>query len=117
VFEFEQILTGFRLSDGKIYNDDIQVNGKDVDLNIRGWTSLAYVPSKEGNPLEYSVAGDLIERSLGRDAKKVFSALGGAEDTIPIAIGGTVQKPRVVIKMPKAQDLIRGLFNIPKKKQ
>jgi hypothetical protein len=59
----------------------------------------------------------LIERSLGRDAKKIFSALGGAEDTIPIAIGGTVQKPRVVIKMPKAQDLIRGLFNIPKKKQ
>jgi hypothetical protein len=117
VFQFEQILTGFRLSDGKIYNDDIQVNGKDVDLNIKGWTSLAYVPSQKGNPLEYSVAGDLIERSLGRDAKKIFSALGGAEGSIPIAIGGTVQKPRVVIKMPKAQDLIRGLFNIPKKKQ
>jgi len=115
VFQFEQILTGFRLSEGRIYNDDIQVNGKGVDLNIRGWTSLRYDPSKKGNPLEYSVAGDVIQRSLGRDAKKIFSALGAEEGTIPVVIGGTVQKPRVVIKMPKAQDLIRGIFKTPRK--
>ena len=117
MLRFEQILTGFRLSEGRIYNDDIQVNGKGVDLNIRGWTSLRYVPAKKGNPLEYSVAGDLIERFLGRDAKKIFSALGAEGGTIPVVIGGTVQKPRVVIKMPKAKDLIRGIFKAPKKKQ
>ena len=109
-FQFEQILTAFRLSDGKIFNDNIQLNGKDLDLNLKGWTSLAYVPSQKGNPLEYSVTGDFIDKSLGRDAKKVLSILGGGEGTIPIVIAGTVQNPRVTIKKPKAEDLFRGLF-------
>ena len=114
-FQFEEILTNFRLSDGKIFNDNIQLNGKDLDLNLKGWTSLVYVPSKKGNPLEYSVTGDFLDKSLGRDAKKVLSALGGGEGTIPIVIAGTVQKPRVTIKKPKAEDLFRGLFKSPKK--
>jgi hypothetical protein len=109
-FQFEQILTAFRLSDGKIFNDNIQLNGKDLDLNLKGWTSLVYVPSKQGNPLEYSVTGDFLDRSLGRDAKKVLSALGGEEGAIPIVIAGTVQAPRVTIKKPKVEDLFRGLF-------
>ena len=109
-FQFEQILTAFRLSDGKIFNDNIQLNGKDLDLNLKGWTSLAYVPSQKGNPLEYSVTGDFIDKSLGRDAKKVLSVLGGGEGTIPIVIAGTVQNPRVTIKKPKAEDLFRGLL-------
>jgi hypothetical protein len=113
--QFEEILTAFRLSDAKIYNDNIQLNGKDLDLNLKGWTSLAYIPSQKGNPLEYSVAGDLIERSLGRDAKKVFSVLGGGEGTIPIVIAGTVQNPRVTIKKPKVEDVFRGLFKSRKK--
>jgi hypothetical protein len=108
--EFEQILTGFRLSDGKIYNDNIQVNGDTLDLNLKGWTSLAYVPSKQGNPLEYQVTGDLIDRSLGRDAKKVLSVLGGEDATIPVVISGTVQKPRVTIKKPKVEDVFKGLL-------
>ena len=107
---FEEILTAFRLSDGKIFNDNIQLNGKDLDLNLKGWTSLVYVPSQKGNPLEYSVTGDFIDKSLGRDAKKVLSVLGGGEGAIPIVIAGTVQSPRVTIKKPKAEDLFRGLF-------
>jgi hypothetical protein len=114
-FQFEQVLTAFRLADGKIFNDNIQLNGKDLDLNLKGWTSLAYIPSKQGNPLEYSVTGDFIDRSLGRDAKKVLSVLGGEEGAIPIAIAGTVQSPRVTIKKPKAEDLFRGLFKSPQK--
>jgi hypothetical protein len=115
--QFEEILTAFRLSDAKIYNDNIQLNSKDLDLNLTGWTSLAFVPSKKGNPLEYSVSGDLIERSLGRDAKKVFSVLSGGEGTIPIVIAGTVQKPRVTIKKPKVEDVFRGLFKSRKKEE
>lgn len=108
--EFEQILTGFRLSDGKIYNDDIQVNGDVLDLNLKGWTSLAYLPSQQGNPLEYAVTGDWIDKSLGRDAKKVLSVLGGGDTTIPIVISGTVQKPHVTIKKPKVEDVFKGLL-------
>jgi hypothetical protein len=109
-YRFEKILTAFRLSDGKIFNDNIQLNGKDLDLNLKGWTSLAYVPSQKGNPLEYRVTGDFIDKSLGRDAKKVLSVLGGGEGAIPIVIAGTVQKPRVTIKKPKVEDLFRGIF-------
>ena len=113
--QFDQILTSFRLAGGKIYNDNIQLNGKDLDLNLYGWTSLAYDVSQKGNPLEYRVTGDFIQRSLGRDAEKVLSVLGGGETAIPVVIAGTVQQPRVTIKMPKAGDLIRGIFGPSKK--
>jgi hypothetical protein len=113
--QFDQILTNFRLAEGKIYNDNIQLNGKDLDLNLNGWTSLAYVPSQKGNPLEYSVTGDFIQRSLGGDAEKVLSILGGGETKIPVVIAGTAQNPRVTIKMPKAGDLLKGIFGPSKK--
>ena len=113
--QFDQILTNFRLAEGKVYNDNIQLNGKDLDLNLNGWTSLAYVPSQKGNPLEYSVTGDFIQRSLGGDAGKALSILGGGETKIPVVIAGTVQNPRVTIKMPKAGDLLKGLFGPSKK--
>jgi hypothetical protein len=113
--QFDQILTNFRLAEGKVYNDNIQLNGKDLDLNLNGWTSLAYVPSQKGNPLEYSVTGDFIQRSLGGEAEKVLSILGGGEAKIPVVIAGTLQKPRVTIKMPKAGDLLKGIFGPSKK--
>jgi hypothetical protein len=113
--QFDQILTNFRFAEEKVYNDNIQLNGKDLDLNLNGWTSLAYVPSQKGNPLEYSVTGDFIQRSLGRDAEKVLSVLGGGEAKIPVVIAGTVQNPRVTLKMPKAGDLLKGIFGPSKK--
>jgi hypothetical protein len=47
---------------------------------------------------------------MGSDGEKVLTILGGGEGVIPVGIGGTVQKPRVSIKMPKAGDLLKGLF-------
>jgi len=108
--QFEEILTVFRLGDEKIYNDNIQVNGKDLEFGLEGWTSLVYNPSQKGNPMEYSVTGDALKKSLGKDAQKVLSILGGGETAIPVGIGGTVQKPRVSIKMPKPKDLLQGIF-------
>jgi hypothetical protein len=108
--EFEEILTGFRLGEGKLFNDNIQVNGKDLKIGLRGWTALAYDPSKKGNPMDYTVTGDFLKESIGRDGEKVLAILGGGEPTIPVGIGGTVQKPKVSIKMPKAGDLLKGLF-------
>jgi hypothetical protein len=111
--EFEEILTNFRLGEGKLYNDSIQVNSKDLQLSLRGWTALAYDPSKEGNPIDYTVSGDFLKGSIGKDGEKVLAILGGGEPTIPVGIGGTVQKPKVSIKMPKAGDLFRGLLAPP----
>lgn len=109
---FKHISTGFRLADGKIYNDDIKVGGKELDFNIKGWTSLAYVNSQKGNPMEYSFSGDFSKLSLGKGAEKVLSFLGEEKQTIPIVIAGTVQQPKVSIKMPKAGDLLRGILQI-----
>ncbi len=115
--KFKQISTAFRLKDEKLYNDNVQVNGEDLNFNIKGWTSLVYIPSQKGNPMEYSVTGDFLEESLGRDAKKVLSIIGGGEPVIPVVIAGTVQKPKIAIKIPKAGDLIRGIFGSDKKKR
>ena len=115
--KFKQISTAFRLKDEKIYNDNIQVNGEDLNFQIKGWTSLTYIASQNGNPMEYSVTGDFLEESLGRDAKKVLSIIGGGEPVIPVVIAGTVQKPKIAIKMPKVGDLIRGIFGSDKKKR
>jgi len=114
---FEQISTGFRLEDGKIYNDNIKVDGEELDFSIKGWTSLAYVPSQKGNPMEYSLSGDFSKLSLGKDAEKVLSFFGEDKQTIPIAIAGTVQKPKVSIKMPKAKDFFKGILSPPEKKK
>lgn len=114
--QFKEILTAFRLKDEKIYNDNIQVNGDDLNFQIKGWTSLTTIASQNGNPMEYSVTGDFLDESLGRDAKKVLSILGGGEPVIPVVIAGTVQNPKIAIKMPKAGDLLQGIFGSDKKK-
>jgi len=111
--EFEEILTDFRLGEGKIFNDNIRVNAKDLKFGLRGWTALAYDPSKRGNPMDYTVTGDFLKKSIGKDGEKVLAILGGGEPTMPVGIGGTVQKPKVSIKMPKAGDLFKGLFTPP----
>jgi len=108
--QFEELLTNFRLADEKIYNDNIQVNGESLKFGLQGWTSLVYDPSQKGNPMEYTVTGDAFEKSLGKDAQKILSILGGGETIVPVGIGGTVQKPRVSIKMPKPKDLLQGIF-------
>ena len=115
--KFKQISTSFRLKDEKIYNDNVQVNAEDLNFQIKGWTSLTYIASQNGNPIEYSITGDFLNESLGRDAKKVLSIIGGGEPLIPVVITGTVQQPKIAIKMPKAGDLIQGIFGSDKKKR
>jgi len=108
-FAFEEVVTGFRMGDAKLYNDKITVNGEDLNFNLQGWTSLVFVPGKNGNPMEYTVSGDFIKK-LGEDAQKALSTLGGGEPSIPIAIGGTVQNPKVTVKMPKIRNLLQNLL-------
>ena len=109
--QFDQILSPFLLGQGKIYDNNIQVTGKDIQLELNGWTSLVYDPEKKGNPIKYRVAGDSFEQSLGRDAQKILPFLNGEDAAIRVVITGTVQKPKVSIKAPKAKDFFKGFFS------
>ncbi len=115
-FAFKEIMTSFRLADGKVYNDKILVDGEDLDFQLQGWTSLSYVAEKDGNPMDYTVSGDFI-KGLGGDAQKILSALGGGEQAIPIGIAGTVQNPRVSVKLPKTRDLFQQLLKPSEEKK
>ncbi|HNR13341.1 MAG TPA: AsmA-like C-terminal region-containing protein [Thermodesulfobacteriota bacterium] len=107
-FSFDEITSTFHMGEGMLYNDKTQVKGEDLDFSLQGWTSLVYVPAKEGNPMEHTVSGDFVSR-LGEDAQKTLSALGGGTEAIPIVIAGTVQDPKVTVKMPKVRDILKGL--------
>jgi hypothetical protein len=108
---FDQILTLFHLGDEKIYNDPIQLNSKDLTLELKGWTSLVYDPEKKGNPIKYTVTGASLKNFLGKDAQKILPFLSGENATIPIYIKGTVQKPKVSVKFPKAKEIFKDFFN------
>ena len=108
---FDQILTVFHLGDEKIYNDTVQLNSKDLTLELKGWTSLVYDPEKRGNPIKYTVTGASLKNLLGKDAQKFLPFFSGENAPIPIYIKGTVQKPKVSVKFPKAKDFFKDFFN------
>jgi len=112
-FQFEQIKTGFILKEGKIFNDNILLNGKDLDFSLQGWTSLVYDPAQKGNPMEYTITGELPEKYIGKDAEEVLSIFGGGKPIVPFVITGTIQKPKVSIKKPGIKDLIQGILESP----
>jgi len=113
--QFDRILCPFRLGEGKIYDNTIQVTGPDVELAFQGWTSLTYDPEKKGNPIKYTVTGASFKQSPGKDAKKSLPFLGNNAPAIPIVIKGTVQKPKVSVKFSKAKKFFKKFFNPPKK--
>ena len=92
-FQFEQILTAFRLSDGKIFNDNIQLNGKDLDLNLKGWTSLVYVPSKKGNPLDTVSRVILSINLLAGMLKRFYLFLVVEKEPYPLLLRGLCRIP------------------------
>ena len=108
--QFDQIVSPFSLGEGKIYDNTIQVTGEDIQLKLQGWTSLVYDPEKKGNPIEYRVTGDSLRQSLGKDAQKILPFLSGEDATIPVVITGTVQKPKVSVKFPKAKKIFKDFF-------
>ena len=108
--QFNQILSPFRLGEEKIYDNTIQVTGKDIQLELKGWTSLVYDPEKKGNPIEYQVTGDSLKKFLGKDAQKILLFLSGEDAFIPVHITGTVQKPKVSIKSPEVKKIFKGFF-------
>jgi autotransporter translocation and assembly factor TamB len=96
-YEFEKVTTRFVIEDSKIINDDISVNGKEFDIGLSGWTSF------DGR-IEYSADAEALGKHLGRDGRKILGALSGGS-TLPIAITGTIDKPKLSFKWPKSQDI------------
>ena len=94
-YKFDNITTKFRISDSKIFNDDISINGKDFNLGLSGWTSF------DGR-LEYSADAELLDKYVGRDAKKILGSMG---TKLPIVVTGTINKPRLAFKWPKPQEI------------
>ncbi|MFV1975748.1 MAG: AsmA-like C-terminal region-containing protein [Candidatus Scalindua sp.] len=96
-YEFDKITTRFIISDSKISNDDISVNGKEFDIGLSGWTSF------DGR-IEYSADAEALSKHVGRDARKILSALSQGSK-LPIVITGTISKPELSFKWPKPQEI------------
>ena len=87
--QFDQILSSFRLGEGKIYDDTVKLNRPDLKLEVKGWTSLVYDPEKKGNPIKYNVTGASLKQSLGKDVQKFLPFLGGRGSCYTDFISGT----------------------------
>ncbi len=96
-YEFDEITTSFVISDSKIINDDISVNGKEFDIGLSGWTSF------DGR-IEYSADAEALSKHVGRDGRKILGALGQGSK-LPIVVTGTIDKPKLSFKWPKPQDI------------
>ncbi len=96
-YEFEQIITQFVIEDSKIINDDINVNGKEFDIGLSGWTSF------DGR-IEYSADAEALGSQLGGDARKILGALSEGSK-LPIVVTGTISKPKLSFKWPKPEDI------------
>lgn len=104
-FKFDDISSSFKVSDGKIYTDNLRANGKDFNIGLSGWTSF------DGR-IEYSVKTDSLNKHIGRDAKRLLGLLGNGPN-LPIRITGTVDDPKIAfqkINTKNINNLIKGIF-------
>jgi len=96
-YEFDQITTKFVISDSKIYNDDISVNGEEFDIGLSGWTSF------DGR-LEYSANAEALSKYVGRDARRILQNISN-DSKLPIVVTGTISNPKLAFKWPKPQEI------------
>ncbi|MHC4321242.1 MAG: AsmA family protein [Planctomycetota bacterium] len=96
-YEFDKLTTRFVIDDSKIINDDISVNGKEFDIGLSGWTSF------DGR-IEYSADAEALSQHVGRDARKIIGALSEGSK-LPIAVTGTIDRPKLSFKWPKPQEI------------
>jgi len=96
---FDLLTVQFRFQDGRVYNDDIRIDGKELDLGLKGWTSF------EGE-MEYAFDGTPLLNLLPKDAReRVTAAL--PDGKLAGAIRGTVSAPDVKLEMPDAEQLAK----------
>jgi uncharacterized protein involved in outer membrane biogenesis len=96
-YNFDDITTRFVISDSKITNDDISINGKDFNIGLSGWTSF-------DGQLEYSADAEAVGKLIGGDAGRILGGMSNGTK-LPIVITGTINKPRLAFKWPKPQEI------------
>jgi len=79
-YSFNDIIAAFVIKDGKIFSDDIKVNGDDFNIGLSGWTSFDGQLEYKVKKLPIAITGEVS------DPKVAFKA-SGAED-----IGGILQE-------------------------
>jgi hypothetical protein len=95
--QFDLVTVQFRFEDGRVYNDDIQVDGKELDLGLKGWTSF------DGR-MEYAFDGAALLALLPKDARERVTAVLGPDGKIPGTLAGSVTSPSVSLEMPDLAD-------------
>ncbi|MDR4499550.1 MAG: AsmA family protein [Candidatus Scalindua sp.] len=101
-FQFDELTAPIKVEDGKIFTENVQVNGREFDIGLSGWTSF------DGR-MEYMVESEAVAKYLGGDAEKILGMLGKGSK-LPIVITGTVEKPRITFKLPKSEKGIGGIL-------
>ncbi len=94
---FDRLHVKFRFSNGRVYNDDIAIDGKDLDLGLVGWTSF------DGR-MEYSFDGAPLLALLPEAARKPIEAALGPGAKLPGSIKGTLSSPAVDLDLPSVAD-------------
>ncbi len=96
-YKFDQITTKFVISDSKIHNDDISINGEEFDIGLSGWTSF------DGR-LEYSANAEALGKYVGRDVRRILKNMS-KDSKLPIVVTGTISRPKLAFEWPKPQEI------------
>ncbi len=101
-FEFAELISPIKIEGGKVFTEDLQINGSKHDIGLSGWTAF------DGR-IEYTVESDVIAKYVGGDAEDILGMLGKGVE-LPIVITGTIDRPKVALKLPKTKEGIGGLI-------
>lgn len=94
---FDLLTVQFRFQDGRVYNDDIQIDGKELDLGLKGWTSF-------DGEMDYAFDGAPLIALLPKAVREEIAKALGPDPKIPGSIRGSVSAPNVGLEMPGLTD-------------
>ena len=98
---FDALKTTLRVQQGKIYYDDLQLWGPDVQLLGKGFLGLDQSLQFDGTAL---LLGKLAQ-SFGKKASFLLDQQGRIR--LPVAIQGTVTQPKIALNESSLMDLAR----------
>jgi hypothetical protein len=94
---FDLVTVQFRFQGGRVYNDDIQIDGKELNLGLKGWTSF-------DGEMDYAFDGAPLLKLLPQSVREQITAALGPDPKIPGSIRGSVSAPNVGLEMPNLAD-------------
>jgi hypothetical protein len=98
---FDAMKATLRMEQGKIYSDDLQLWGPEVQLLGKGFLGLDQSLQFDGTAL---LLGNLAQ-SFGKQASFLLDQQGRIQ--LPVAIQGTVTQPKIALNESSLMDLAR----------